>query len=46
MRERLQHFIAVADIEERIKMRKEAPLGFLQFVQKYNLGNYFPNIAY
>ena len=40
-RKRLQHFIAVADIEG-IKMRREGP--FVQFIQKYNLGNSVPNI--
>jgi len=40
---RLQQFIAAADIEEAIKMRKAGPLELLQFLQKYNLGNSVPN---
>jgi len=40
---RLQHFIAVADIEEAIKMRKTGPLELFQFIQKYNLANSVPN---
>jgi len=35
-RERLQHLIAVADIEEGIKMRKASPLELLQFIRKNN----------
>jgi len=41
-RKRRQHFIAVADIEERIKMRKGELLELLQFIFKsINLGTLF-----
>jgi len=44
-RKRLQHFIALADIEEGIKTRKEGPSELFQFIQKYNIGNSVPKIA-
>ena len=44
-RKSLQHFIAVADIEEGITMRKKGPLELLQFIQKYNIWSSVSNIV-